>query len=252
MATHFECLGFPLARDEASAARLPEILRGIFEGGRPLPAPEGLRAAAWSEPGGTAAYAVLALDAESGAADLRCLTPAFLGPTRVRARAFRTLPDAECAFCDYLHGEFLAAPSGRGLPFFTEIKDPAYSRDRDLRGAEVVLQVSLLAQHVHAYRDEADFLARRPEPIEVGAFIPMGLMESPRRALARIAGTVREARVVANPLTGLRFHHARVATDAGEMDLLAAEADLPGGLAPDRVVLAQASLIARFPEGLPE
>jgi hypothetical protein len=250
VSSHFECLGFPLTRDDSSAARLPEIVRGLFEKGSPLPAPEGFHAVAWSEPGGTAAFAVLAL--ADGAADLRCLTPAFLGPTRLRARVFRTLPDAECAFCDHLHGESLSGAGGAAVPFFAEVKDPAFSRDRDLRGAEVVVQVSLLAQHLHVYRDAADFLARRPEPIEIGTFVPMGLLSTPHRALARTAAAVREARVVENPLTGGRYHHARIGTDAGEMDLLAAGADLPEGLAPGRIVLAQASLLVRFPEGLPE
>ncbi len=251
MATHFECLGFPLARDEASAGRLPEIVRALFDAGRPLPAPEGFHAVEWSDAGGAAAYAVLAVDPASGEADLRCLTPAFLGPTRTRVKVFRTLPDAECPFCDYLHGEVRVEGTDRGFPLFAEIKDPAFSRDRDLRGAEAVLQVSLLAQHLHAYRDEEDFRARRPEPLEPGALVPAGLMETPPRALVRAAATVLESRRIGNPLTGGSFHHARVATEAGEMDLLAAEADLPSGFLPGQVVFFQASVLARFPEGLP-
>lgn len=251
MATHFECLGFPLARDESSAERLPGIVRGLFEGGRPLPSPEGFHAVEWTSPGGAAAYAVLAVDPASGDTELRCLTPAFHGPTRTRVKVFRTLPDAECPFCDYLHGEVRTADADRGFPLFAEIRDPAFSRERDLRGAEVVLQVSLLAQHVHAYRDGEDFRARRPEPLEPGTLVPAGLMEKPPRALLRVAAAVLESRRVANPLTGGSFHHARIATEAGAMDLLAAEADLPDGLLPGRIVLAQASVIARFPEGLP-
>jgi hypothetical protein len=251
MATHFECVGFPLARDEASEERLPAILRGIFDGGRPLPGPEGFHAAEWRSPGGAAAYAAVTVDPETGAPALRCLTPSFLGPGRVRFRCFRTIPDPECPFCDYLHGEALPGDGGPGVPLFAEIKDPAFSRDRDLRGAEVVLQVSLLAQHLHAYAGEEEFRARRPDPIEPGAFVPVGLLRQPHRALARVAARVIEARRLENPLTGLPFHHARVGSAAGEMDLLAAAADLPGDLRPGGIVLAEASLVARFPEGLP-
>jgi hypothetical protein len=251
MTTHFQCLGFPLAQDDASAARLPGILRAIFDGGRPLPAPEGFHAAEWRSEEGAAAYAAVAVDPATGEMEVRCLTPAFLGGTRQRVKVFRTLPDPGCPFCDYLHGEVAVPGAGRGSPFFTEIKDPAWTRDLDLRGAGAVLQTSLLAVRIEAYRDAADFAARRGGDLEPRAFVPVGLMGTPHRPRAKVAGEVLEARRLVNPLAGMAFHHARVAAFGGEFDLLAADADLPGGLAPGQVVLAECFLVSRFPEGIP-
>jgi len=251
MASRFECVGFPLNREESSAAALAGIVRGLFEEGRPLPAPEGLHASEWRSPEGAAAYAAVSVDAGEGRLDLRCFTPAFFGSTRRRMKVFRSLPDPACPFCDFLHGELLGEGGREGSPLLVEIKDPRYRRDADLRGVEVAMQVNLLAQEVHAFRDREDFLARRPEPLEPGAFVPSGLLVQPRSATAKAAGEVLEAAQRVNPLGGGAFHHARVAACGGEIDLLAAAADLPEGLRAGQFVLVHGSLVGRFLEDPP-
>lgn len=251
MASRFECVGFPLNRDESSAAGMAAIVRGIFEEGTPLPAPEGLHAAEWRSPEGASARAAVSLDAGAGRLDLRCFTPGFLGATRRLVKVYRTLPDPACPFCDFLHGELLAEEGAAGVPLLVEIQDARYRRDADLRGAEVAMQVGLFAQEVRAFADGDAFLAGRPEPLEAGAFVPAGLLVQPRSATAKAAGEVVAAARLVNPLGRGAYVHARVRAGGGEIDLLASAADLPDGLRAGQVVLAHGSLVARFLEEPP-
>ncbi len=251
MASRFECVGFPLNRDESSAAGMADIIRGVFEQGTPLPAPEGLHAAEWRSPEGASARAAVSLDAGAGRLDLRCFTPGFLGATRRRVKVFRTLPDPACPFCDFLHGELLAEEGAAASPLLVEIQDGRYRRDADLRGAEIAMQVGLFAQEVRAFADRAAFLAGRPEPLEVDSFLASGLLVQPRSATAKVAGEVVAAERLVNPLGKGVYHHARLRTAGGEIDLLAAASDLPEGLRAGQVVFAHGSLVARFLEDLP-
>lgn len=251
MSSHFQCLGFPLAPGEESGPALEALVGRVFEEGSPLPAPEGIHAAAWESPEGLAVTAALEVDPATGRARLLCLTPTFRGGTRLPVRVFRTLADPGCPFCDYLHGEVIVEGSDLGSPLFLEIEDRAFGRERDLRGAVLPVQVSLLAQGLRVFRDREDFLARRPEEMEPRSFLPTGLMAPPHRPRARVAGEVLEARTLVNPLSDLPFHHARLAAFGGEFDLLAAGPDAPDGLRPGAVLLADVSLLGRFPEGLP-
>ena len=249
MATHFECVGFPLRGREEEGDRLRGLVRSVFEQGAAVPAPEGFHAASWESPEGIALFAGLA-EGEGGL-EVRCLSPSFLGACRARARIFRTVPDPSCPFCDFLHGEVLRPGGGEGEPFFAEIRDGAFARDLDLRGAEAAVGLSLLAQNVRAFRDREEFLARRPAGVAAGSLLATGLLAAPHRPRARAAGAVLAPRLLANPLGGGRFWHARLAADAAEVDVLAAEEDLPGGLPEGAVLLAEGTLVARFPEGLP-
>jgi hypothetical protein len=251
MASHFECAGFPFRGSEEEADRLREVVRGVFDGGREVPAPEGFHAADWESPDGVALFAAVAEDAGAGGLEVRCLSPHFLGATRTPVRVFRTVPDRACPFCDFLHGEVLRPGGGDGEPLFAEIRDRAFARETDLRGAEVTIGLTLLAQFARSFEDRDDFLARRPADVAAGSFVATGLLGKPHRARARAAGTVGGPRLLPNPLGGGRSWHARLALDAAEIDLLAAEADFPGGLAEGAVLLAEGSLVARFPEGLP-
>jgi hypothetical protein len=251
MASRFECVGFPLNRDESSATGLAEIVRGIFEEGRPLPAPEGLHAAEWTSPEGASARAAVSLDATAGRMDLRCFTPGFAGATRRRVKVFRALPDPGCPICDFLHGELLGEEGAPGSPLLLEIQDGRYRRESDFRGAEIAMQVGLFAQEVRAFPGREEFLAGRPEPIEPGSFLPAGLLVQPRSATAKAAGEVVAAERLVNPLGKGAFHHARVRVLGGEIDVLAAAADLPGGLVPGQFVFAHGSLVGRFLEEPP-
>lgn len=250
MASHFECLGFPLRPDDADGERIGTILRGVFEGGRPVPAPEGFHAAAWESPEGAAAFAAVETGGEGGGLSVRCLSPWFAGTTRAGARVFRTLADPACPFCAFLHGEVRRPGAESGEPFFAEIRDEAFDRERDLRGAEIEVQLSLLAQHAHPFKDRDEFLARRIESVAAGSFVATGLLAPPHRPRARVAGTIAAPRLLRNPLGGGEFWHARLAADAVEVDALIAAADLPGGLVEGAFLLAEGSLIARFPEGI--
>jgi hypothetical protein len=251
MASHFECVGFPFGRAEDSGEGMREVVRRLFEEGRPLAAPSGFHAVEWGAEGGAGASAAVFVDPEAGGLELRCLTPTFLGAGRQRMRVYRTIPDAGCPFCDFLHGEVLAGGAGKGEPLFLEIEDPRWSRDLDLRGAEVVVQASLLAQHVHAYGDREEFLARRPDPFGPEAIFALGLAGMPFRPRARLAGPVLGTRRIENPLTGLPFLQATVGAFGGPWDVLAAPADLREGLREGQWLLADGTLVARFPEGLP-
>jgi len=251
VASHFECLGFPLRPEDADGERIAEILRGVFEGGRPVPAPEGFHAASWESPEGIAAFAAVESGGEEGGLALRCLSPSFAGTTRAAARVFRTLPDPACPFCDFLHGEVRRPGADSGEPFFAEVRDGAFARGSDLRGAGVVVQLGLLAQHARAFRDREEFRAKRPEGAAAGSFVATGLLAPPHRPRARVAGSVAAPRLLRNPLGGGEFWHARLAADAVEVDALIAAADLPGGLAEGAVLLAEGSLLVRFPDGLP-
>jgi hypothetical protein len=251
MASHFECLGFPLRPADAEGDRLLDLVRGVFDGGTPAPAPGGFHAATWDSPEGVSLFAAVAAEEAGEILSLRCLSPSFRGSARARAKLFRTVPDPACPFCDFLHGEVLRADGAPGEPFFAEIRDPAFARDLDLRGAEAVVGLVLLAQSVRPFRDREEFLARRPAGVAAGSFAATGLLAAPHRARARAAGTVRAPRILGNPLGGGRFWHARLQADAAELDVLAAEGDLPGGLVDGTVLLAEGSLVARFPEGVP-
>jgi hypothetical protein len=58
-------------------------------------------------------------------------------------------------------------------------------------------------------------------------------------------------RRIENPLTGLPFLQATVGAFGGPWDVLATPADLREGLREGQWLLADGTLVARFPEGLP-
>jgi hypothetical protein len=86
--------------------------------------------------------------------------------------------------------------------------------------------------------------------VAAGSFVATGLLAPPHRPRARVAGTVAGPRRLRNELGGGEFWHARLAADAVELDVLVAAADLPEGLAEGAVLLAEGSLLVRFPDGL--
>jgi hypothetical protein len=251
MASHFECIGFPLAPDAPGGEEaMADVLRRVAEAAEVLGEYEGeARRLRWRGPAGEELHLAVALG-ESGA-ELLCATPAFAGATRSPAVVYRSLPGEGCLWCDFVHVGIAGLPGAPENPLFAELKDPAFERDADLRGARGALQLSLLAQQVEAWDDRAAFLAAKGGELEPRAFVPTGLMGPIPRPHARTAGEVEEATVHVNPLTGLSFVHARIATHGTRLDLLAAGKDLPQGLRPGQVVLAAGTLVARFPDGLP-
>ena len=247
MASHFECLGFPLTPG-STPEELAAVAEKIFDAGEPRGAPEGFRATLWKGPEGAAAFGALAAGADGLV--LQCLTPTFLGATRLPARVLRALPDRECCFCDFLHAEVIVR-GGRGYPLFLELRDEAYAREMDLRGAEVVLQVNLLAQQVRAYDGREAFERERTEDLAPESLVPTGLLGTPPAARAAVTGEVVAAATLVNSATGAPFVHARLRTIGGEYDLCAASRDLPAGLREGQVVQASCSVIGRVVEGLP-
>jgi hypothetical protein len=251
MASHFECLGFPLSPDGRAEDSMAEFLQRAAASAEVVAEHEGgIVRLLWSGPAGEELHFVVALGDEGAA--LLCATPSFRGGTRTPIRVLRTLPSADCGWCDFVHFGVASLPGAPENPLFAELKDAAYSREADLRGARGVAQVNLLAQQVEAWADRDAFLRDRGAEMEPRALVPTGLLGPTPRPVARAAGEVEAATVHENPLTGLRFVHARIATHGTRLDLLAAGGDLPGGLRPGQVVLASGTLLARFPDGVPE
>ncbi len=248
MASHFQCLGFPLTPEGSSEEDVVALVGRICGAAEPLPAPEGFRAFRWGEEGGAAAFAVLAMDPGDGSARVQCLTPTFLGTTRVRARVSRALPDAECPFCDFLQVE-IPAEGDTTVPLLLEVKDPGFSREGDLRGADLVLQVNLLAQRVEALPDGEALRAAFPEGLPPERLEPTGLSARPVTARVRLTGRTGAPRRLRNPLGGGEFHHATVRLPGGAaFDLLAAAEDLPGGFVDGGLVVASCSVVGRIVE----
>jgi len=250
MASHFECLGFPITPEDGAGSKVVEVVRRLFDRGRPAPAPEGFHAVRYASESGVGAFAALAVDGTESTLDLRCLAPTFTGSTRRRSKILRSLPDESCAFCDYLHVELRPEGADRGHPVLVEVKQEGLDRKRDVRGLDVVLAVTLLATKREVFADVAAFTAGRPEDLEAASFVPTGLLTRPHRPLARVTGTVAEVRTVVNPVSDRPFLHVRLATFGGEIDVAAAPGEGSAGIRAGALLLAEGPLLAQVVEGL--
>jgi hypothetical protein len=248
MASHFQCLGFALSPETSGEEDVLSMVARVCDAGETVPSPEGYLTFRWTDGEATGAYVVLALDPDSGEAALQCFTPVFQSGLVRRARVQRALPDADCPFCDHLQVLILPPGGGAPWPLLLEVKDPSWSRDLDLRGAEVSLEVAVLAQHVRVFENAAALAKDGPPDRAAECFLALGLEERPPVPRAELAGIVESARLLVNPLGGGSYVHAVVRAGGGTWDVLAAKDDLPTIPVPGQILLATGSLVGRILE----
>lgn len=223
MGSNFRCIGIELASADDMEALVDKV---------------GEVAEAAEVPGGT--YLVwagdgpelwLQLDAED---QLIGMCPHFAGPTRMRLGIVAPIErpgqsDLDGSFYAWVNPSSEDPASGE-YPLVFDCPDSAMHDDLELPCVAMV-QLAGFAHHLEIWDSVAEFDRARggdDNQLASRAFIPAGLLRPdgvedppPPVAYAIINGHVLAAEVRENPLTGLRYQWAALATHGGTLDVVA-------------------------------
>jgi hypothetical protein len=153
-----------------------------------------------------------------------------------------------------LPGEDTDAKAHGIYPFSASLPDYDLVADSHVPPFRATLALAGFASKVDRWADEAAFSAeqrREREGIAFASqsFVPTGLFGKHvgrARSHAVVTGRVVGAQALTNGATGRSYRALRVATYGGELDVVAAEAQLPGLPDADSIVRAHCWLSGRF------
>jgi len=237
MATHFGCVGMPVADEAglrglvstlADAATLEELGEEVWR-------------YVWTDPSG--ARLVVGVRGDTVDDGL----PSYVGAaTPVPVRDL-VLLDEEVAQCAALNadGEVFAMIA-------VELEERMLLAERGRRVAEGQLTLTAMAETIEVHPDPAAYLTTQADAdLKLGAehWLPAGLFnvdERPPTALAMFAATVGEAQRLTNTHTGGEFVHVRVSTLGMEIDVVAQLDQLPELPEPGQVVAGTFFMVGRL------
>jgi len=260
MAGHFECIGFATSDQDAFLSRVSDAARTAqrksLRNGRTL--------LLWDDPSG--ARLVIGLTPDN---EVECLTPSFIGVSRV-SLGLQTLRDTDdCEFCAVSAGNVMDSENEcEAYPLAFQIDDFPVVRERLLQ-ERVTLSVTAFAEDIRVWGDEADYNAdeslvfggeidtpRATPLVRYGteSLVPTGMFKSEGGNLSPhilMSARVVRAQHRVNSETMVPFQWALVRTYAAQLDLVAAAADLPGELEPGNIVRGTFWCVGQVIEGLP-
>lgn len=230
MPSHFSSIGFPVA----SEADFTALARQAVEGSPVLPAPGG-GYCCWAPGRGVELWVALQRRGLRRRLSLAGAAPHFSGPARLRVAIERCTATPGYPMEGALHcwaNPSDDEPPAGDYPFVCEavgfrlIQPPGR---RCLRRA--TLQLAVFAHSLDLYDSDQAFdrAPTRPGNLQLAAeaFIPTGMITTAGqpadqyRAEALLTGHILAAEEVANPVTGLPFHHLHLRTLGGEVDVVA-------------------------------
>ncbi|MBK9755046.1 MAG: hypothetical protein IPO88_16380 [Nannocystis sp.] len=223
MTSHFSCIGIELE----SADDMEALVDRISDAAESVQVPGGMYLV-WP---GDGPELWLQCDAED---QLIGMTPHFAGPTRMRLGIVAAI---ERPGQSELDGSFYAwanppadDPAAGDYPLVFDCPDAAMHDELELPCVATV-QLAAFAHHLEIWDSVAEFeRARGGDDTQLSsrAFIPAGLLRQegvedppPPVAFAIVNGHVLAAEVRENPLTGLRYQWAALATHGGTLDMVA-------------------------------
>lgn len=223
MAAHLNDLGFLVETDD----QLADLARTASETGAAVPAAAGA-CFCWAPGEGVEVWVELGPGGE-----VRACNPHFSGSSKIRVQIIEmTAGDGNS-----LHGRIHAwAGSGRGTtfagpPVILELPDMELIRQQVKCPATAWIQIAAFAHAAECFPDEQAFRLwqdGRPTPMSPECFIPSGAYASPPRPEAAFAGRIEQTHLRTNPVTGRPFHHLRVRTGIGIVDVVADTGSLDG------------------------
>jgi len=221
---HLSDLGFLVETDD----QLVDLARAASDAGAAVPAARGA-CYCWAPGEGVELWVELGSDGR-----LRTCKPHFSGASSIRAQ----IVDLFAGDGDSLHGRVYAwaGPDPRGArfsgpPLILELPDLGLVRSHLTCPATVSVQVAAFAHAAECFADEYAFRLwqeGRPTPMSPDCFIPSGAFAQPPRPEAAFAGRIEQAGLRINPATGRSFHHLRVCTAIGTVDVVADPEGLDG------------------------
>jgi hypothetical protein len=235
--SHFSCIGYGAESEDA----FEELVAELVEQAREVPFGARSHHALVSDESG----ARLAMHFEGST--IACITPWFEAGARFKVRTGAPLDDEHCVHCggtdcDFLDdkGEVVTRATVQlvwALPWF-----PWLRSERTF-----TLQLAAFAHKVTAFADEAGFAAGQPGELKLAsnAFLPYGMFDQgksvTRRASALFAGRIVDASTRTNVRTGRTFHHLRIDTLPGVLDVVADAVE--GEPRPGTLALVEAWLV---------
>jgi hypothetical protein len=266
--SHFEAVGF----GSDSPEEMQQQIGNAIEQARPA-AELGTAAKRhlwWCDPSGAALAAHLDKNG-----NVACITPFFAPPgggVPWNVRTTEPHEDKEClhcsgADCDLLDagGELVTRTAVQWLYFRPYQEWLPRKREYPLEVVGFASTLALCASAEELEQAQADHFgppstsepdgARAPMRMADEALLPYGMFgnegQVTQRARAVLTGTIQSATSRTNTLTGRRFIHARIRPLGGPIDVVAADAAVPPGVATAGLALADVWLVGRPKEPPP-
>ncbi|HWI62161.1 MAG TPA: hypothetical protein VNT75_10015 [Symbiobacteriaceae bacterium] len=223
MAAHLNDLGFLVETDD----QLVDLARTASDSGAEVPTAGGA-CYCWAPGEGVEVWVELGPRGE-----LRACNPHFSGGSKIRVK----ISDMIAGDGNALHGRIQAwAGSARGSlfagpPLILDLPDMELVRQQVKLPVTAWVQIAAFAHAAECFPDEQAFRLwqeGRPTPMSPECFIPSGAFAQPPRPEAAFAGRIEQADLRTNPVTGRPFHHLRVKTSIGTVDLVADPESLDG------------------------
>ncbi len=224
MTSHFSSIGIELS----SADDMQALVERVADEAEYVEVPGGVYLV-WS--GGDGPELWLQCDAED---NLVGMSPHFAGPTRMRLGLVAPIErpgqtELDGALYAWANPPGEDAETG-DYPLVFDCPDAAMHAERELPCVATV-QLAAFAHHLTVWDSVDDYERERggdDTQLSSRAFIPAGLLRSegedeppPPVAYAIVTGHVLAAEVRENPLTGLRYQWAAIATHGGSLDVVA-------------------------------
>ena len=191
--------------------------------------------------------------------DLKGMTIFHRGQSDIRVKLDRSLGIAKENPLDGVCLAYLEDRTGRGRPAPLAFEHLGFAADPAARPGLARVQITGLAQKIWAYPTETAYLASTPskrligrgaltmvEPEEVA---DAGLIYTTKPAtLWLVTGVVRRSIRLTNPLTGTSYVWLLLATDRGEIDVIANPAVIAGDISDGHTVQTVVSMTGRIIE----
>lgn len=236
MTAHLNDVGFLIETDD----QLADLARAASSAGAEVLSAPGA-CFCWSPGEGVEVWVELGPGGE-----LRACNPHFAGSSAIWVRIIELNDDGR------VHAWAGAGPRGNrfaGPPLILELPDLALVRRQIACPVTVSLQIAAFAHAAECFPDDTAFRLwqeSRPTPMSPECFIPSGAFAQPPRPEAAFAGRIEQARLRTNPATGRPFHHLRVKTGIGTVDLVADPGSLDGIAIAGGIVQGYFSLSGRI------
>lgn len=242
MAAHLNDVGFLVETDD----QLTDLARTASDAGEAVPAAAG-SCYCWAPGEGVEVWVELGPGGE-----LRACKPHFAGGSCIRVLIVETFEGDGDALNGRVQAWAGAGPRGgmfAGPPMILELPDMELVRRNITCPATVSVQIAAFAHAAECFPDETTFRLwqeGRPTPMPPECFIPSGAFAQPPRPEAAFAGRIEQAHLRKNPATGRPFHHLRVRTGIGTVDVVSDPDNLDGIPMPGGIVQGYFSLSCRI------
>ncbi|MEO0897975.1 MAG: hypothetical protein AAFY71_16320 [Bacteroidota bacterium] len=219
--SNFSNIGFPIATEE----QLYELAERAYQQSMPYPSEKGTYYC-YADPSGAELWIQISQENE-----LIGINPHFRGSSSRRVGITTSLDRPPSIMDGGFHAwsepQDPEKPDTGLYPFVFDSPDYRLVDLKDV-GVESHIQLTGFTFELGVYQDEEAYMAQQEGKIKYSAesFIPMGLWGSGEEgqgpeATAMLAGTIKEAELKTNMLTGERFYSMLVETLGGEIDLVA-------------------------------